>query len=141
MHTQLSVYVFIPSISKPSYPPQHTSQQPATQEEMEPVVQSRTMVASEMHHSRLSVGGPRETHLLPTQPADRDRWGDRGCCPCHVWGLSLLQRDPYTPRLSEGLLMSRRVMRNRALEHFEACFSACIHMHICTTRERKSREA
>lgn len=53
---------------------QHASQQPATQEEMEPVVQSGTMVASMMHRSRLSVGGPRETHLLPARPADRNWW-------------------------------------------------------------------
>lgn len=73
MHTQLSVYVFVPSISNPPAPPtQHASQQPATQEEMEPVVPSGTMVASMMHRSRLSVGGPRETHLLPARPADRN---------------------------------------------------------------------
>lgn len=73
MHTQLSVYVFVPSISNPPDPQHNTHPNSQLhQEEMEPVVQSGTMVASMMHRSRLSVGGPRQTHLLPARPADRN---------------------------------------------------------------------
>lgn len=73
------------------------------------------------------------SHLLPFWPANRDWWGVRAMFGVH----DCYSMTPAPLPCQRASLTSRRVMRNRAKAHFEAHFSACVHMHVCHAGHKK----
>ena len=73
------------------------SPHPATQRGRKAMVQSRTMAASTVQWSRLSVWGPSVSHLLSIWPANRDWWCSRATLgstlQCDLFVSSALGND------------------------------------------------
>lgn len=111
----------------------HPSPHPAIQGVREAMVQSRTMSASMVRWSRLSVWGPSVSHLLSVWPADRDWWCN------HATLGSTLQRDlSVSSALANGCFavihhcngLGEMWVIGWRHEHIYACVHMCSYKHV-----------